>query len=113
MIDWLFIIFLVLAFLMIILSMVFDDNAFWNISFITVGCVLWLILALSVMEIEIPYEFYNATSGNLETGYHLYTSPISPYLTYLFLLFFILNLIYLIAMVFDKWYNYKNWHGGF
>jgi len=59
------------------------------------------------MEIEIPYQMYNATSGNIESGYHVFTSPISPFITYLLAGFGVIMTIYLVAMVFDKYINYK------
>jgi formate hydrogenlyase subunit 3/multisubunit Na+/H+ antiporter MnhD subunit len=55
-----------------------------NISFCIIDAILWLILALFMLQgIEIPYEIFNATSGNIETGVHIIQNNLSP-LSYLF-----------------------------
>jgi len=45
------------------------------------------MLSGAVLEIEVPYEIYNMTSGNIETGIHEVTSKVSFELTYVFQLF--------------------------
>lgn len=112
MFDWLFILLLVFAILLIIFALEYEDNPFWNIISITMSAALWFILALSNLRIESTYQMYNATSGNIETGISEFTSPISPFISYIFMGMGVIMTVYLIAMVFDKWYNYKNWHGG-
>ena len=53
-------------------------------TFCLIDTILWLILAVLLLQgIEIPYEMYNATSGNIETGVHTITTNLIP-ITYLF-----------------------------
>jgi len=99
MLDWLFIMLLVLTIILTLMSIEFDLGIFWNITFITISMILWLLLAASIQEIEIPYQMYNATSGNIETGYHIFSSPISPYLMYLFFMFAAIMLIYFVGYI--------------
>jgi len=106
-----FILFFILAGGMLLLAIYLEDSPFWNIVGTLISAVLWLILGLSQMQLEIPYTTVLSNDTILE-GTHIYSSPISPFLTYFFVLMFWICVIYLIAMVWDKWYNYKNWHGG-
>ena len=108
----LYIILIGFAILMLLLSIIKENNPFWNITGALLSSVTFLILSLSGMQIEIPYTAIQS-DNTIVTGTHTYTSPISPYLTYFFLLLFILIFIYFLAMIWDKWYNYKNWHGGY
>ena len=108
----LFIAFFILAILLFLLAIKLENNEFCNIVFPIISCGLWLILAIDGMKLEFPYQFYNSTSEAVELGYNFYTSPVSWYVSYLFILMFWITLIYLLAMIWDKWYNYKNWHGG-
>jgi len=90
---------LVFAILFVLLSIEFDFGPYWNVIFILTSVVIFFLLAASVMEIEIPWQMYNATSGNVETGYHTFSSPISPYLSYLFMLFGIVMMIYFVGYI--------------
>lgn len=108
MLESLFIILFVLAILLMLICIEVDWGIFWNSTFIVVDIVLWFLLAASVMEIERPYEMYNATSGFIETGYHTFSSPISPYLTYFFSLFGIIMMIYFVMYYFYE-ISKKKW----
>jgi len=109
MLDWLFIILLVLAILFVLISIEFDLGIYWNIIMILSSIIIFFTLAASVMDIESPYSIYNATSGNIETGYHVTQSSISPYISYLFMFFGAVMLIYFVGYVFipvilkNKW----------
>lgn len=103
-----YIVLIALGFFFIILAIRKEDNPFWNMIGALISCVIWMILMFSGMQLEFPYQFYNYTTEAVELGYNIYSSPISPYLTYVFMLFFIITFIYFLAMVWDKWYNYKN-----
>jgi len=94
----------ILAILLMILSVAWERNPFWNLICIILDIPIWFILALSQMQLEIPYTFYTGTT--VTTGAHTYTSSISPYLTYLFGLFGLIMIFYLIAMVWDKYGTY-------
>ena len=61
--------------------------------------LLWFLLAASIQEIEIPYQMYNGTSGNIETGYHVFSSPISPFMVYLFMGFGAIMTIYFVGYI--------------
>ena len=107
MLETIFILLLIFAILLIIFAIEYERNSFWNLVSIVLAIPLWFILGLANMEIERPYELYNISSGNIETGIHTVTSPISPYLTYFFMGVGLLLFIYLFAMVYDKYINYK------
>ena len=100
MLDWLFIMLLVIGILFILLSIEFDLGLFWNVIIILTSIIIFFVLAASVKEIEIPYQMYNATSGNIETGHHTYSSSISPYLSYLFMMFGSIMMIYFVATIY-------------
>jgi len=106
--EFLFIILFMLALLLIFLCVFEDFGIFWNSIFILVDIILWFLLAASIMEIERPYEMYNATSGFIETGYHTFSSPISPYMTYLFSLFGIIMMVYFVMYYFYE-ISKKKW----
>jgi len=108
MMESLFIILFVLAVLFMLIAIELDWGIFWNTAFILTDIVLWFLLAASIMQIERPYEIYNATSGIVETGYHNFASPISPYLTYLFALFGIIMMIYFVMFIFYE-ISKKKW----
>jgi len=108
MLDWLFIMLLVISILLVLLSVEFDLGIYWNTVFIIVSILLFFILAASVMDIESPYSIYNATSGNIETGYHTVQSDVSPYLSYLFMLFGVVMVIYFVGYIFVP-AIYKKW----
>ncbi len=107
MLDWMFALLFMLGILFIIISLANQSNAFWNIVPLVFAIALFFILALSQMEIEIPYTIFNASSGNIETGYQTFTSPISPFLSYIFVAIAILLMIYLVAMIYDKYMDLK------
>ena len=54
-------------------------------AFCIIDAVLWLVLALFMLQgVEVPYEMFNATSGDIETGLHVIQSNLTP-LSYLFM----------------------------
>jgi len=99
MLDWMFAFLMFLAILFIILSIEYDFGIYWNVIFILTSAMLFYLLAASIMQIEIPWQIFNATSGNVETSYHTFSSPISPYLSYLFMLFGSVIMIYFVAYI--------------
>ena len=84
MIDWLFAIFFILAFILILLIIEYHDDPFWGGMFTILDIVLWFILASTVLMIESPSYQYNATSGVMEPVMLGYTSNIAPELVYFF-----------------------------
>ena len=106
MLDWMFMLFIIIAVLFIILSIKTSENEpYWKILFITLSTVIWFILALSNLNIQTPYTFYNSTSGNTEMLYSQYIDEGSIYLSYLFVLFAILSMIYIIVLMFGMYYQ--------
>jgi len=108
MLDWLFIMLLVIAVLLIIMSIEYEGNPFWNLITCILSTVLWFILALGVLRLDTPYQIFNSTSGNLETGMHSYTVPGDIYIAYIFIALGVLTMIYFIAMAFDKYNELKD-----
>lgn len=98
-----------LGFIFLFLSIRMEKagNSYWNLIFAMLSAVIWLVLALSNLQLEFPYQYYNASSDAVELGYNVYTSPIAPYSTYIFILFFWITFFYFIAMVYDKWASHK------
>ena len=99
MLDWLFIMLLVLAILLVLLSVFENFGIFWDTTFLILSIILWFTLGASIMDIESPYTLYNATSGNVETGYHTVQSSVSPYLSYLFMFMGAVMIIYFVGYI--------------
>jgi len=98
---------LILAVLFILMSIEYEGHPFWNLICIVLSIVIFFILSLSVHEITEPYQIYNATSGNIETGYQTIHLIENTLLSYIFMGLAVIMMIYFIAMVFDKVYSYK------
>ena len=108
MLDWMFLIFILLAVFFIVLSLyTSDEEAFWKIMFIILATVIWFILALMNLNIVTPYSVYNSTTGNTTMGYSPYIDESSTYLSYFFGLMGVLCMIYTIIMFFDTYYKFK------
>jgi len=106
MLDWMFMLFVVIAVIFIFLSITLSENEpFWKILFITLSSVMWFILALSNLNIETPYTLYNSTTGITEMEYSPYIDEGSLYLTYFFGLMAVLCMIYLIVLIFGVYYQ--------
>lgn len=74
----------IILILFTIILMIYSINE-RSIAFTFLTAVLWLILALFMLQgIEIPYEMFNVTSGNIETGIHKIQTNLDP-LAYLFM----------------------------
>lgn len=99
MLDWLFIMLLVIAVLLTLITIFEDLGIYWNSMFIITSIIIFLTLGASVMDIESPYSIYNATSGNIETNYHTTQSSVAPYLSYLFMFFAIAMVIYFVGYI--------------
>lgn len=88
----LFVLFFMVALVFLLLSVEFTSSsdpktnfiAVWGVFFLFASTILWFVLGAAVMEIEYPWEAYNASSGNVETGVHVFRSDISPYISYFF-----------------------------
>jgi len=49
------------------------EEPYWSPVLAFVAMMIFFILAFGVMNIDRPYELYNVTSGQIETGTHVYT----------------------------------------
>ena len=99
------IVFILLLFLAIILMLYSLSER--NIAFIMFDAVLWLILALFMLQgVEVPYEMFNATSGNIETGVHTIQTNLTP-LAYLFMGISAVLFIVFVTMVMETLSDYR------
>jgi len=96
-----FIMLFILGLILLLFSVEYEKNMFWNLCAGFMSSIIWLMISLSQLEIEIPYTMYNVSSSSIESGSHVFTSPISPYLVYLFLSMFIVMQIYTWVKVWD------------
>lgn len=96
----LFIIFIILAFILSLVVIFEDLGFYWNTTLCLTAVFLWLLLASSVLTIEIPYTMYNSSSGNIENGIQLYYMYQGPSMVYLFSLFAIILFVYWVAYLF-------------
>jgi len=62
--------------------------------FVLVSTVIWFILASAVIEIEIPYQFYNSTGNFTVTGYQVYGDSTAVSLVYLFQMFAVIQIVF-------------------
>ena len=78
-----------------------------RIAFTLLTSILWLTLALfTIQGIEIPYEMYNSTSGNIETGIHTIQTNLDP-LSYVFMALAIIMFILTITFMLEGFKDYK------
>lgn len=97
MIDWMFAIFFILAFIMIVLIIEYHDDKFWGAMFTILDIVIWFILASTVLLIESPSMRYNATSKAYESVMMAYTSNIAPALVYFFYMMAIIMTVFFVG----------------
>lgn len=102
MFDWLVIIFIIMAILFMFASIekMRERDWFWSFIFTLLCTVIWFILAASILEVETPYEMYNATSGQIETGIHTVTSKVAPEMVYFFQMMALIMLVINVAITF-------------
>ena len=102
MLDWLVIIFIIMAlvFMLLTFEKIYARDYFWAFIFSFICIFLWYFLAASILEVEIPYEIYNATSGQIETGSHMYTSKVAPELVLFFQMMASIMFIFNVFIVF-------------
>ena len=98
----LFIIFFILALVFLIMAIVMEytEHKYWTIVFTFLTMSMWIVCALGVIELQIPYQIFNSTAGSehVETGYQTYSEL--PYLSYIFLGIAISCMIYLVTLAF-------------
>ena len=89
----------IFAILLIIFAIEYRDNFYLQLVFLALDIPIWFILALSNMKIERPWEMYNVSSEQIETGIHAVTSSSSPFISYIFSGVGISMFIYLIVIL--------------
>jgi hypothetical protein len=63
----------IIAFLFLFIGIEHEsDHAYWNIIMMFFSWLLFLMLTAYSTNIQIPYEMYNASSGKIESGFHIY-----------------------------------------
>jgi formate hydrogenlyase subunit 3/multisubunit Na+/H+ antiporter MnhD subunit len=78
-----------------------------NLPLLLISAITWLILALFLLQgIEIPYEMFNATSGNIETGIHKIQTNLDP-LAYLLMALGLVTFIIFASFTIETMYDYN------
>lgn len=107
MLDWMFMLFFLIAVIFILMSIATaEEEAYWKILFVVLAAAIFFILALSNLNIETAYTYYNETTGITEMEYSPYIDEGSTYLTYFFGLMGCLCMIYMIILIFGEYYRY-------
>jgi len=97
MLETIWILLLIIAIILIIIVAEIEYEGFpyyWGLMLTLLDTIIWFILAASVFEIESPWEMYNVSSGNIETGIHIVSSKVSPAMSYFCLMMAISMSIY-------------------
>lgn len=107
MLDWIYALFIAIAFATTILSVKMrDEDEYWNIMFIVVSIGLWFIVAvLGLGGVETAYVGYNSTLGNSSIYYGVYAPEPFIYLCYFFGMMGCLCIIYLVVTIFGYYYQ--------
>lgn len=91
---------LVTAIVFLLLGLTLEGiHDYWFIASLGISMIIFLALSAAVMNIEIPYQMYNATSGTIETGYQVHGYDYS--LSYLFLGIAVFESIYILVYLFE------------
>jgi hypothetical protein len=89
-----------IALIFMFLVILRENGFFWNIVFILLSIILFFVCATGIMQLEIPYQFYNITTDTVETGYHQIHLVENVYLSYFFYGLAVIMLIYFVAYVY-------------
>jgi len=110
MIAWIWLIFLILAlvFMFIIIFQSKNIGFYWTNTLSIFTIILFYICSMGVMELELPYQYWNNSSVTLETGYHQIITIENVYFSYLFQGLAILVIINWIGYIFEYMGN-KPW----
>lgn len=96
---------LIILFFFAILLLVYSVSE-RSVAWCFMDVVIWLILALFMLQgVEIPYQMFNATSGNIETGVQTIQTNLDP-LAYLFMgiaaVMFIMSVVWMMEYITDS-----------
>jgi hypothetical protein len=92
-----FAIFLLIAFILIVLIIQYHDDPFWGGMFTVLDIVLWFFLAATVLEIESPSYMYNVTTGGMNPILYRYTSTVAPELVYFFYMMAAIMIVFFVG----------------
>jgi uncharacterized membrane protein len=105
MLDIIFVLLMMFTIILMLYSIMEKNNAFCVIT-----AVLWFILALFMLQgIEIPYNGFNTTSGDLEVGLQNVTSNLTP-LSYLFTGLGALMFLLFVTFTLELFSDEKKWN---
>lgn len=102
MLDYLVVVFILLAFIFMFLGIenFKEKDYYWSFVCTLISIFIWFLLSASILETEAPWEMFNGTSGNIETGVNVYASKIAPELVYFFYMMAMINIIFEVLQVF-------------
>lgn len=75
------------------------EHDYWHLLSIGLSMIIFLSLSAAVMDIEIPYQMINQSTGNIETGFQVHGYDYS--LSYLFLGIAVFECIYMLIFMFE------------
>jgi len=96
MIESIFVMLLVAAIILLILAFVWE-----SLTITAVDLIIWMILSISVYDIEVPYQY---ESGGIVYEATQSLGNMYP-LAWLFMALAIIMFLYMITMVFQMWRN--------
>jgi RsiW-degrading membrane proteinase PrsW (M82 family) len=109
MLDWMFILFLMLALLFLFLSIFIPEEKYeepyWKILSVAISGGIWFILALFNLDIQTAYPCFNSTTGNTTLQYSTYVNEGGIFLSYFYGLMGCLCMIYMIVLIFGYYYE--------
>jgi len=97
MLETLWIILFILGLLLIFIIADLDYNdypVYWCLMLTLLDTIIWFLLSGATYEIEQPYQMFNATSGNIETGIHIVTSKVSVEISYFCMMMAVIMMAY-------------------
>ena len=101
MLDITFILIFILAIIFLLVGIELEGtHDYWFPICIGFSAVCWFSLAFGVMDIEIPYQMYNVSSSQIETGYQVHGTDYS--LSYFFMGMGVLSVVYFFVHLFDR-----------
>jgi uncharacterized membrane protein len=105
MLEAIFYVLLIFAVLLILFTVQYEKHIIWSIIGSALACFIWAVLAISIYELERPYEMFNVTSGNIETGIHEITMVGAGGISWLFAGIALLMGLYCIFMAMEQTIN--------
>jgi hypothetical protein len=97
MIDWMFAILLIMAFMLIVLIIQYHDDSFWGAMFTVIDIVLWFLLAVTNFEMESPTFQYNTTLSAYEPHLVIFSSKVASEMMYFFYMMALIMFIFFIG----------------